>query len=199
MPLVRGVVRGTSTALVIADLPFGSYEASPAQALETASAFMKDGGAHAVKLEGGAVALPQVETVVAAGVPIIGHLGLTPQSVHQLGGYRVQGRGEAGQALLTDAKNFQSAGVSAIVLEAVPAELAARVSDDLTIPIIGIGAGAQVDAQILVWQDLLGITDTSPKFVQRYAELGSEIHDAVHAWTRDVEQGTFPGPEHWYV
>jgi 3-methyl-2-oxobutanoate hydroxymethyltransferase len=199
MPLVRGVVRGTSTALVIADLPFGSYEASAAQALETASAFMKDGGAHAVKLEGGAVVLPQVEMLVAAGVPVIGHLGLTPQSVHQLGGYRVQGRGEAGQVLLADAKNFQTAGVSAIVLEAVPSDLAARVSEDLTIPIIGIGAGAQVDAQILVWQDLLGLTETSPKFVQRYAELGGAIHDAVHTWARDVEQGTFPGPDHWYA
>jgi 3-methyl-2-oxobutanoate hydroxymethyltransferase len=199
MPLVRGVVRGTSTALVVADLPFGSYEASAAQALETASAFMKDGGAHAVKLEGGAVVLPQVETLVAAGVPVIGHLGLTPQSVHQLGGYRVQGRGEAGQVLLADAKNFEAAGVSAIVLEAVPSELAARVSEDLTIPIIGIGAGAQVDAQILVWQDLLGLTETIPKFVQRYAELGGAIHDAVHTWARDVEQGTFPGPDHWYA
>jgi 3-methyl-2-oxobutanoate hydroxymethyltransferase len=137
--------------------------------------------------------------LVAAGVPVIGHLGLTPQSVHQLGGYRVQGRGEAGQVLLADAKNFQTAGVSAIVLEAVPSDLAARVSEDLTIPIIGIGAGAQVDAQILVWQDLLGLTETSPKFVQRYAELGCAIHDAVHTWARDVEQGTFPGPDHWYA
>lgn len=199
MPLVRGVVRGTSTALVIADLPFGSYEASTAQALETASAFMKNGGAHAVKLEGGAVVLAQIEALVAAGVPVVGHLGLTPQSVHQLGGYRVQGRGEAGQTLLADAKSFQSAGVSAIVLEAVPAELAAQVSADLTIPIIGIGAGAQVDAQILVWQDLLGVTETSPKFVQRYAELGGVIHDAVHAWVRDVQDGTFPSSDHWYA
>jgi 3-methyl-2-oxobutanoate hydroxymethyltransferase len=199
MPLVRGVVRGTSTALVIADLPFGSYEASPTQALETASAFMKEGGAHAVKLEGGSVVLPQIEMLISAGVPVVGHLGLTPQSVHQLGGYRVQGRGESGQALLSDAKSFQTAGVSAIVLEAVPAELAARVSEDLTIPIIGIGAGAQVDAQILVWQDLLGVTERSPKFVQRYAELGGTIHEAVHAWVQDVRHGTFPSPDHWYA
>ena len=198
VPLVRGVVRGTAAALVIADLPFGSYESGAAQALETSSAFMKDGGAHAVKLEGGAVVLPQVEALVGAGVPVIGHLGLTPQSVHQLGGYRVQGRGEAGQTLLQDAKNFQAAGVSAIVLEAVPAELAARVSDDLAIPIIGIGAGAQVDAQVLVWQDLLGITERSPKFVRRYAELGTIMNDAVRSWVDDVEHGTFPSPEQWY-
>lgn len=199
LPLVRGVVRGTSTALVIADLPFGSYEAGPTQALDTASAFMKLGGAHAVKLEGGAVVLPQIEMLISAGVPVVGHLGLTPQSVHQLGGYRVQGRGEAGQVLLADAKSFQAAGVSAIVLEAVPAELAARVSEDLTIPIIGIGAGARVDAQILVWQDLLGVTERSPKFVQRYAELGGTIHDAVHAWVQDVRNGTFPNQDHWYA
>jgi 3-methyl-2-oxobutanoate hydroxymethyltransferase len=198
VPLVRGVVRGTTSALVIADLPFGSYEAGPAQALETSSAFMKDGGAHAVKLEGGAIVLPQVEALVGAGVPVIGHLGLTPQSVHQLGGYRVQGRGEAGQTLLQDAKNFQAAGVSAIVLEAVPAELAARVSSDLSIPIIGIGAGVQVDAQVLVWQDLLGVTEKSPKFVRRYAELGAVMNDAVRSWVHDVEQGTFPAPDQWY-
>jgi 3-methyl-2-oxobutanoate hydroxymethyltransferase len=198
VPLVRGVVRGTTAALVIADLPFGSYEAGAKQAIETSSAFMKDGGAHAVKLEGGAVVLPQVEALVGAGVPVIGHLGLTPQSVHQLGGYRVQGRGEAGQTLLQDAKNFQAAGVSAIVLEAVPAELAARVSIDLSIPIIGIGAGAQVDAQVLVWQDLLGVTEKSPKFVRRYAELGGVMNDAVRSWVDDVEHGIFPSSDQWY-
>ena len=199
IPLVRAVVRGTSRALVVADLPFGSYQLSAAQALETSSAFMKEGGAHAVKLEGGAPVLPQVEALANAGIPVIGHLGLTPQSVNLLGGYRVQGRGEAGENLMRDAKAMEAAGASAIVLEVVPAELAARVSEVLTIPTIGIGAGSSTDAQVLVWQDLVGLTPSVPKFVKQYADVRSVISDAVTAWSADVASGAYPAPEHEYA
>ncbi len=199
LPLVQGVVRGTKRAVVVADLPFGSYQQSPAQALESAAAFMKEGGAQAVKLEGGAAVLPQVEALANAGIPVVGHVGLTPQSVNLLGGYRVQGRGESGELLLRDAKAMEAAGATALVLEVVPAELAARVSEILTIPTIGIGAGAGTDAQVLVWQDLLGLTpDPIPRFVQRYANLREVMADAVGAWVRDVESGAYPGPEHEY-
>jgi 3-methyl-2-oxobutanoate hydroxymethyltransferase len=200
VPLVRAVVRGSSRALVIADLPFGSYQSSPSQALDTAARFMKDGGAHAVKLEGGAPMLPQVETLASAGIPVIGHLGLTPQSVNMLGGYRVQGRGEAGEFLLRDAKAMEAAGASAIVLEVVPAELAARVSEVLTIPTIGIGAGSDTDAQVIVWQDLVGLTDgPAPRFVKRYADVRSTIAEAVTQWGDDVRTGAYPAREHEYA
>ena len=199
VPLVRAVVRGSHRPIVIADLPFGSYHGSVSQAMETASAFMKDGGAQAVKLEGGHPVLPQVEALAAAGVPVIGHLGLTPQSVHSLGGYQVQGRGEAGEILLRDAKSLQSAGAMGIVLEAVPAELAARVTEILDIPTIGIGAGNATDAQVIVWQDLLGMGGSRPpKFVKQYAQLRSPIRDAVASWVTDVCSGVFPGPEQTY-
>ncbi len=199
LPLVRAVVRGSQRAVVIADLPFGSYQASIAQALETASAFMKEGGAQAVKLEGGASIMPQVEALVAAGIPVIGHLGLTPQSVNVFGGYRVQGRGEAGERLLQDAKALESVGASAVVLEAIPADLAARVSEVLTIPTIGIGAGAQVDAQVIVWQDLVGLTpDPAPRFVKRYADVRTILRDSVEAWNADVVSGSYPTAEHSY-
>jgi 3-methyl-2-oxobutanoate hydroxymethyltransferase len=184
---------------VIADLPFGSYQASPSQALETSARFMKEGGAHAVKLEGGAPMLPQVEALASAGVPVIGHLGLTPQSVNLLGGYRVQGRGEAGETLMRDAKSMEAAGACAIVLEVVPAELAARVSEILTIPTIGIGAGSGTDAQVMVWQDLVGLTPQVPKFVKRYADIRTTIADAVAQWGDDVATGAYPGPEHEYT
>ncbi len=200
LPLVRAVVRGAPRALVVADLPFGSYQASTAQALETAARFMKEGGAHAVKLEGGAPMLPQVETLASAGVPVIGHLGLTPQSVNMLGGYRVQGRGEAGEFLLRDAKAMEAAGASAIVLEVVPADLAARVSEVLTIPTIGIGAGSATDAQVIVWQDLVGLTGgPAPRFVKRYADVRTVISDAVGQWGEDVRTGTYPSSEHEYA
>jgi len=199
VPLVRAVVRGSTRALVIADLPFGSYQSSPAQALETAAAFMKAGGAHAVKLEGGAPMLPQVEALANAGVPVIGHLGLTPQSVNMLGGYRVQGRGEAGELLMRDAKAMEAAGAAAVVLEVVPAELAARVSEVLTIPTIGIGAGGGTDAQVIVWQDLVGLTDgPAPRFVKRYADVRTVIADAVAQWGADVASGAYPAAEHEY-
>ncbi len=199
LPLVQGVVRGSRRAVVIADMPFGSYQQSPAQALETAAAFMKDGGAQAVKLEGGSAVLPQVEALASAGVPVIGHVGLTPQSVNLLGGYRVQGRGESGEMLLRDAKAMEAAGATAVVLEVVPAELAARVSEVLSIPTIGIGAGPGTDAQVIVWQDLLGLTpDPAPRFVRRYAQLRDVMGEAVAAWIHDVRSGSYPAPEHEY-
>ena len=200
VPLVRAVVRGSKRAVVIADLPFGSYQESVAQALHTAAIFMKDGGAHAVKLEGGSFVLPQVEALAAAGVPVIGHLGLTPQSVNLFGGYRVQGRGESGDMLIRDAKAMEAAGAAAIVLEVVPADLAARVSDMLTIPTIGIGAGRGTDAQVIVWQDLCGLTDgPAPRFVKRYADLRSTMSEAVGSWAADVASGTYPAQEHAYA
>lgn len=199
LPLVRAAVRGSSRAMVVADLPFGSYQESPGQALATASRFMKEGGAHAVKLEGGARVIPQVETLVAAGIPVMGHLGLTPQSVHALGGYRVQGRREAGEILLRDAKALEAAGAFAIVLEVVPRDLAARVTASVSIPTIGIGAGAATDAQVLVWQDLVGLTpDPAPRFVERYADLRSTLREAAAAWGRDVVAGRYPRHEHGY-
>jgi len=200
LPLVRAVVRGSTRALVVADLPFGSYQASVAQALETSAAFMKDGGAHAVKLEGGASVLPQVEALVSAGIPVIGHLGLTPQSVNVLGGYRVQGRGEQGDVLMRDAKALEAVGASAVVLEVIPATLAAKVSDMLTIPTIGIGAGADVDAQVLVWQDLLGLgSGPVPKFVEPYVNVRSVMASGVERWVNDVRTGGYPQERHTYA
>ena len=199
LPLVKAVVRGSSRSMVIADLPFGSYQASASQALETAAAFMKDGGAHAVKLEGGQAMLPQIETLANAGVPVIGHLGLTPQSVNLLGGYRVQGRGESGELLMRDAKAMEACGASAIVLEAVPSELAARVTAMLSIPTIGIGAGPDTDAQVIVWQDLLGMSaGPLPRFVKQYADLRSIMSEGVQQWAADVVSGAYPAPEHAY-
>lgn len=199
VPLVRGVVRGSQRAMVVADLPFGSYQASPAQALETASRFMKEAGAHAVKLEGGARVLPQVELLASSGVPVMGHLGLTPQSVHAFGGYRVQGRGEDGDRLLQDAKALQAAGAFAVVLEVVPADLAAHVSEVLTIPTIGIGAGPATDAQVIVWQDMAGLTPgRTAKFVKKYADVHGVLLEATQAWASDVVSGAYPGPEHTY-
>jgi len=199
LPMVAAVVRGTSRALIVADLPFGSYQESPAQALATSARFMKEAGAHAVKLEGGQSVLPQIETLAASGVPVIGHLGLTPQSVNLLGGYRVQGRGESGQRLLQDAKALESAGAAAVVLEVVPSDLAAQVSEVLTIPTIGIGAGPATDAQVIVWQDLLGLTpDPAPRFVRRYANLREVMSEAIGSWVDDVESRSYPTEEHTY-
>ena len=200
LPLVKAVVRGSSRSMVIADMPFGSYQASASQALETAAAFMKDGGAHAVKLEGGQAMLPQIETLANAGVPVIGHLGLTPQSVNLLGGYRVQGRGESGELLMRDAKAMEACGASAIVLEAVPADLAARVTEILSIPTIGIGAGPDTDAQVIVWQDLLGMSaGPLPRFVKQYADLRSIMSEGVQQWAADVVSGAYPAAEHTYA
>jgi 3-methyl-2-oxobutanoate hydroxymethyltransferase len=196
VPMVRAVVTSTRRALVVADFPFGSYEASPQQALETGVRFLKEGGAQAVKLEGGRRVVPQVEALVSAGIPVMGHLGLTPQSVNTLGGYRVQGRGEAGEQLLRDAKELEHAGAFAVVLEVVPADLARRVTESLTIPTVGIGAGNGTDAQVLVWQDLLGLNPRPPRFVSPYADLRTVMTDAVRDWALDVVSGSFPDEEH---
>lgn len=199
IPLTRAVVRGSTRAMVVADLPFGSYQEGPAQALATATRFMKEAGAHAVKLEGGERVLPQVEALVDAGIPVMGHLGLTPQSVHALGGYRVQGRGEAGQILMRDAKNLQAVGAFAVVLEVVPHDLAEQVTRSLAIPTIGIGAGAATDAQVLVWQDLAGLTAGRPaKFVKQYADLRGVLGSAVSTWANEVVSGTYPDADHHY-
>ncbi len=199
IPLTRAVVRGSARAMVVADLPFGSYQEGPAQALATATRFMKEAGAHAVKLEGGERVLPQVEALVDAGIPVMGHLGLTPQSVHALGGYRVQGRGEAGQILMRDAKNLQAVGAFAVVLEVVPHDLAEQVTRSLAIPTIGIGAGAATDAQVLVWQDLAGLTAGRPaKFVKQYADLRGVLGSAVSTWADEVVSGTYPDAAHHY-
>ena len=199
VPLAAAVVRGTRRAMVVADLPFGSYQAGPAQALESAARFLKQAHVHAVKLEGGARVLPQVEALVAAGVPVMAHLGLTPQSVHALGGYRVQGRGESGAQLVRDAKALQEAGAFAVVLEVVPGDLADQVTRSLAIPTIGIGAGATTDAQVLVWQDMAGLTPgPAPKFVKRYADLRAELGRAARDYAADVSSGAYPAEEHSY-
>jgi len=199
LPLVKAVVRGSRRALVIADLPFGTYQESAEQALGTAMKFIKDGNAHAVKIEGGAHVLPQVQALVAAGIPVMGHLGLTPQSVNQFGGYKVQGRGTDGDIIVEDAKALEAAGAFALVLEVVPAELAARVRSAVSIPVVGIGAGTEADAQVLVWQDLLGFSaGHHAKFVKKYADLYPIATDAVSQWARDVETGRYPDAQHEY-
>jgi 3-methyl-2-oxobutanoate hydroxymethyltransferase len=199
LPLVRAVARSTKRPLVVGDMPFGSYQESPAQAVHNAVRFMQ-AGAHAVKLESGHQVLPQVKLLVESGIPVMGHLGLTPQSVNTLGGYRVQGRGEAGDRLIEDALALQEAGAFSIVLEVVPGDLAARVTKELTIPTIGIGAGAECDAQVLVWTDMAGLTPgPGPKFLKKYADLRTVLGDAAKAYADEVRAGTYPGPEHGYV
>jgi 3-methyl-2-oxobutanoate hydroxymethyltransferase len=185
--------------MVVGDLPFGTYQASPAQALDSALRLLKDGGAQAVKLEGGRRVAPQVELLAGAGVAVMGHIGLTPQSVHGLGGYRVQGRGEAGDRLIEDALALQEAGAFAIVLEVVPADLAARVTKELRIPTIGIGGGPGTDAQVLVWTDMAGLTPgAGPKFLKRYADLRGTLLDAARTYADEVRDGVYPGEEHGY-
>ena len=199
IPLVQAVVRGTSHALVVGDLPFGAYQQSAEAALAAAVRHLKEGGAQAVKLEGGRPVVPQVEAMVATGIPVMGHLGLTPQSVNALGGYRVQGRGPAGDELLADAQALQDAGCFAIVLEAIPAELARRVTEALAVPTIGIGAGPRCDAQVLVWQDMAGLTHGRlPGYVKRYADLGGILEAATHAFVEEVRTGAFPTDQHSY-
>ncbi|MBF6299629.1 3-methyl-2-oxobutanoate hydroxymethyltransferase [Nocardia amamiensis] len=199
IPLVRGVVRGAPHALVVADLPFGTYESSPQQALATATRFMKEGGAHAVKLEGGERVAEQIAVITAAGIPVMAHIGFTPQSVNTLGGFRVQGRGDGAEQLIADAIAVQEAGAFSVVMEMVPAELAGQVTRKLTIPTIGIGAGADTDAQVLVWQDMAGYTSgKTAKFVKRFGHVGDELRSAAAAYAAEVRQGTFPGPEHGF-
>ena len=191
--LTRAVVRGSKSALVVADLPFGSYEVSETQALETGIRFLKEAGAHAVKLEGGARVIEQVKALVKYGIPVMGHLGMTPQSVNAFGGFKVQGRNDQGDSILADAKALEAAGCFAVVLELIPAELAERITKELSIPVIGIGAGVNCDAQVLVWSDLMGLTAKPPRFARAYRDLRSEISAGVKEWLRDVENGAFPG------
>jgi 3-methyl-2-oxobutanoate hydroxymethyltransferase len=198
IPLTAAVVRGTRRAMVVADLPFGSYQMSPGAALAAGIRFLKEAGAHAVKLEGGQRVVRQVEELVAAGIPVMAHLGLTPQSVNALGGYRVQGRGEDGDRLLHDAKALEAAGAFSIVLEAVPADLAAKVTAAASVPTIGIGAGPACDAQVLVWQDMAGLTPRTAKFVKRYAEVAEVLGGAARAFAEEVVGGQFPDEEHSY-
>jgi 3-methyl-2-oxobutanoate hydroxymethyltransferase len=200
IPMVQAVVRGTRTALVVADLPFGSYQAGPQAALASAVRQLKEGGAQAVKLEGGQRVLSAVRALTEAGIPVMGHLGLTPQSVHALGGVRrVQGRGDAGKTLLADARALEGAGAFAVVLESVPADLARRVTEALRIPTVGIGAGPHCDAQILVWQDMAGLTTGRlPRFVKQYAGLHDTLLDAAGRYAADVAAGRYPGPAHSY-
>ena len=200
VPMVQAVVRGTRTALVVADLPFGSYQAGPAAAMANAVRHLKEGGAQAVKLEGGRRVLPQVETMVGAGIPVMGHLGLTPQSINVLGGVRrIQGRGDAGDELLADALALEAAGAFAVVLESVPAALGRRVSDALRIPTVGIGAGPDCDAQILVWQDMAGLTTGRlPRFVKRYTDTRDRLLDAALRYVADVAERRYPDQAHSY-
>jgi 3-methyl-2-oxobutanoate hydroxymethyltransferase len=194
------VTRGAKEALVVGDMPFMSYQASIEEGLRNAGRFLKEAGADAVKLEGGERVIDLVGRITEAGIPVMGHLGLTPQSVHQLGGYRVQGRDdEAAHRLLADAKALEHAGAFSVVLEAVPGALAEEVTRSLEIPTIGIGAGAGCDGQVLVWHDFLGINDgPTAKFVKRYAHLAEDIRDAARSFAREVAEGTYPGPEHTY-
>jgi len=189
IPLARAVVRGSKRALVVADLPFGSYEASADLALATSIRFFKESGVMAVKLEGAHT--ETVKKLVASGIPVMGHLGLTPQSMHQLGGYRVQGRTD-GDAIVEAALALEAAGAFAIVLELVPAELAARITAALSIPTVGIGAGVSCDAQVLVWTDLMGITKKAPKLAKAYRNLRAEMLAATTEFADDVRAGNFP-------
>ncbi|TYP88470.1 3-methyl-2-oxobutanoate hydroxymethyltransferase [Blastococcus xanthinilyticus] len=195
--MVKAVTRSTRRALVVADLPFGSYESGPQQAFDTAVRMMKEGGAQAVKLEGGVRVAPQIRLLQDSGIPVMAHIGFTPQSEHALGGFRVQGRGAGAEQLLADAHAVQEAGAFAVVLEMVPAQIAAQVSKELAIPTIGIGAGVDCDAQVLVWPDMAGMNGGRvPKFVKKYADLRSELLRAAQEYADDVRGGSFPGPEH---
>jgi 3-methyl-2-oxobutanoate hydroxymethyltransferase len=199
LPLVRAVTRSARRAFVIADLPFGSYEDGPSQALETSIRFMKEGGCHAVKFEGGVRVAEQIRKVTEAGVPVLGHVGFTPQSEHQLGGYRVQGRGSGAEKLLADAHAVQEAGAFGVVLEMVPGDLAKQVTAELTIPTVGIGAGPDCDAQVLVWQDMAGLRQGKlQRFVKRYANLAQVLSDAASEYVDEVRTGAFPTQEHTF-
>lgn len=196
----KAVVRGTTRSLVIADMPFMSYEVGTEDAMRNAARLFQEGGARAVKLEGGHTVVPQVKALVNAGIPVVGHIGLTPQRVASLGGFKVQGKtAEAANTLLEEAKALEEAGVFCIVLEAIPAPIAARITQELSIPTIGIGAGAECDGQVLVFHDLLGLFDRFvPKFVKQYANLRETAASAISDYKREVEDGSFPAPEHTF-
>ncbi|MEA5454235.1 3-methyl-2-oxobutanoate hydroxymethyltransferase [Sinomonas sp. JGH33] len=200
LPLCRAVARSAHHALVVADFPFGSYEVSPAQAVETGVRFLKEGLVHAVKLEGGAYYADTVRAMVQAGIPVMAHIGFTPQSEHALGGYRVQGRGDDAARLIEDAKALEAAGAFCVLMEMVPAETAAAVDAAISIPTVGIGAGASTTGQVLVWQDMAGLRGGEgvriAKFVKRYANLRETLLDAARQYADEVRTGVFPGPEH---
>ena len=199
IPLTRAVAGAVSRAFVVADMPFGSYESSPEDALHTAFRFMKETHAHAVKLEGGQRSAEQIRRIVSAGIPVMAHIGFTPQSEHGLGGHIIQGRGEGLDQLLADAHAVEDAGAFAVVLEMVPAVSAAQVTRELRIPTIGVGAGPDVDGQLLVWTDWAGFTTGRiPKFVKQYANLAGVLTDAVNTYRADVANGAYPAPEHNY-
>ena len=199
LPLARAVVRANASSLVVGDLPFGSYQAGPEQALATAVRFMKEAGVQAVKLEGGRVVAESIRRIVDAGIPVMAHIGFTPQSVNTLGGYRVQGRGDAAEEVLADAHAVAEAGAFAVVLEMVPSDTATRITREVPIPTIGIGAGPDCDAQVLVWQDMAGMrSGRLPKFVKVYADLRGALLGAARAFGQDVVDRTYPGPEHEY-
>jgi len=197
IPLVRAVARSAQRALVVGDLPFGSYQRDPEQAYDTAVRFMKEGLCHAVKLEGGVEMAPQIKKISDGGIPVMAHIGFTPQSEHNLGGYRVQGRGDAAQETIDDALAVQEAGAFAVVMEMGPAPVAKEITAELHIPTIGIGAGPDCDAQVLVWQDMMGLrTGRAPRFVKRYADLHGVMLDAARQYANEVASGAFPAPEH---
>jgi 3-methyl-2-oxobutanoate hydroxymethyltransferase len=199
VPLVRAVTRSVRHSLVVADLPFGSYQASPEQAFHTAVRFMKEANAHAVKLEGGSEMAAQDEQLTRSGIPVMAHIGFTPQSEHNLGGYRVQGRGETARRLLADARAMEAAGAFALVMEMVPGDVAAEITKTVGIATIGIGAGVDCDAQVLVWQDMAGLrTGRLPRFVKQYADVHGVLLKAARDYAEDVAAGTFPGPEHTF-
>ena len=199
IPLTRAVVRGVSRALVVADLPFGSYENGPDEALASAIRFMKETGVHAVKLEGGVRSAKQIKRIVRAGIPVMAHIGYTPQSEHGLGGHIIQGRGEGAQQLLDDAHAVEEAGAFAVVLEMVPSEVAGQVTAALAIPTISVGAGPNCDGQLLVWSDWAGFTrGRIPRFVKQYAQIGETLLDAARQYREDVESGVYPASEHEY-
>lgn len=192
----RAVARGTRRALVVADMPFGSYEISNEEAVRNAVRLMKEGGAEAVKLEGGARSASAIHAIVEAGIPVCGHLGFTPQSVHSLGGFKVQGKGEKAEQLIADAKSIEAAGAFAVVLEMVPAALAFEIDQAIKIPTIGIGAGVNTTGQVLVWTDMVGLTDGPPKkFVKQYLNLRAQISQAAINYREDVRTENFPGTE----
>jgi 3-methyl-2-oxobutanoate hydroxymethyltransferase len=198
--LTRAARRGARRAILVADMPFGSFQVSDTEAVANAVRFVKESDADAVKLEGGGASLSRVRAIVGAGIPVMGHIGLTPQSATMLGGYKAQGRTAAkARALLADAQALQDAGCFAIVLEAVPAPVATRISEVLRVPTIGIGAGAGCDGQVLVWHDLLGLTEgRAPRFVKRYAHLAEDVRAALSTYAAEVRSGAFPAEEHGY-
>ena len=199
--LVRAVAKGTERAFVVADMPFGSFQLDDRTAVANAIRFVKEAGADAVKVEGAGPTLERVQALVGAGIPVMGHIGLTPQSATMLGGFKAQGRTAAkARKLHADARALEAAGCFAVVLEAVPAAVAARISETLTVPTIGIGAGPSCDGQVLVWHDLLGLSDRRPaRFVKRYANIGEQIRAALEAYATDVRSGAFPAEEHTYT